>query len=108
MFLTGQGLDRAEKWVAVVGMFISVAVSAAGLVLTWLAYRQSTIVNAATMVGGASTRRTGDAVAEGPGSRAISGVISSGLVPGEVNAERTGRAQASNGGVATSGVEVSS
>ncbi|NBE81215.1 hypothetical protein [Micromonospora rubida] len=108
MFLTGQGLDRAEKWVSIMGMFVSVALSGAGITLGWWSWRQATRVNAGERVRGASARFTGDAVAEGLGSRAISGVVSSGLVSAEVIASQTGRAHASNGGVAVSGVEVSS
>ncbi|MBO4164419.1 hypothetical protein [Micromonospora antibiotica] len=39
--LAGQGLDRAEKWVSVVVGSGSVVLSAAGLVLGWLTWRQS-------------------------------------------------------------------
>jgi len=41
--LTGQGLDRAEKWVSLVGMFISVGVGLAGAVLGWVTWRRSVI-----------------------------------------------------------------
>jgi hypothetical protein len=39
LFLTGQGLDRAEKWASIVGIVISVATGATGLLLGWLAWR---------------------------------------------------------------------
>ena len=41
LFLNGQGLDRAEKWVSLVGVFTSAAMSAGGLVLGWLTWRQA-------------------------------------------------------------------
>lgn len=39
--LTGQGLDRAEKWVSIVGTVTSVALAVAGLGLGWLTWRQA-------------------------------------------------------------------
>jgi hypothetical protein len=39
-FLLGEGLDRAEKWVSIVGVCVSTAMSAAGLILAWLTFRQ--------------------------------------------------------------------
>ncbi|WP_194820892.1 hypothetical protein [Micromonospora sp. S-DT3-3-22] len=41
VLLAGQGLDRAEKWVSLVGVFASVALSAGGLGLGWLTWRHS-------------------------------------------------------------------
>jgi hypothetical protein len=38
--LLGEGLDRAEKWVSIVGVCVSTATSAAGLILAWLTFRQ--------------------------------------------------------------------
>jgi hypothetical protein len=40
-FLLGEGLDRAEKWVSIVGVCVSTALSAAGLLLGWLTWRQT-------------------------------------------------------------------
>ncbi|MEU8004176.1 hypothetical protein AB0B66_23720 [Catellatospora sp. NPDC049111] len=40
-FLLGEGLDRAEKWVSIVGMCVSMAMGAGGLVLGWLTWRQT-------------------------------------------------------------------
>lgn len=40
-FLLGQGLDKAEKWASVVGVFVSVAIGVAGLVLSWATWRQA-------------------------------------------------------------------
>ena len=40
-FLTGQGLDHAEKWVSVSGVGISTALGVAGVSLGWLTWRQS-------------------------------------------------------------------
>lgn len=37
--LTGQGLDRAEKWVSLVGVFLSVALGTVGTILAWVAWR---------------------------------------------------------------------
>jgi hypothetical protein len=38
--LTGQGLDRAEKWVSIFGVVVSVVVGSAGLALGWLTLKQ--------------------------------------------------------------------
>jgi len=38
--LTGQGLDRAEKWISIVGVCLSTLLGLAGLVLAWLTWRQ--------------------------------------------------------------------
>jgi hypothetical protein len=35
VFLTGQGLDRAEKWVSIAGAVISVVIGAAGVLVGW-------------------------------------------------------------------------
>ena len=40
VFLADQGLDRAEKWISIVGVMVSVTVSVAGVVLGWLTWRQ--------------------------------------------------------------------
>jgi hypothetical protein len=39
LFLRWEGLDRAEKWVSLVGVFVSVAIGVAGLALSWLSWR---------------------------------------------------------------------
>ena len=41
LFLTGQGLDRAEKWVSIAGAVASVAFGLTGLVVGWLTWRQA-------------------------------------------------------------------
>ena len=41
VLLRGQGLDRAGQWVAIMGFFVSTVLSAAGLVLGWLTWRQN-------------------------------------------------------------------
>jgi len=38
--LTGQGLDRAEKWISIVGVCLSTILGLAGLILAWLTWRQ--------------------------------------------------------------------
>ncbi len=38
--LAGQGLDRAEKWVSLAGVVVSVMLSGGGLALGWLTWRQ--------------------------------------------------------------------
>lgn len=38
--LAGQGLDRAEKWVSIGGVVVSVVFGVAGVVLGWLTWRQ--------------------------------------------------------------------
>jgi len=95
VFLTGQGLDRAEKWVSIVGMVVSVSLSAAGLLLGWLTWRRAQTVR---------VRRTGDATARGPGSRANSGAVG-GSAHGQTVVEDTGSAGATAGGRANTGVD---
>jgi hypothetical protein len=73
VLLTGQGLDRAEKWVSLVGVFVSVAMSAAGLVLGWLTWRQAPAQPPAGPVPTSSSGTTG--TASGTGSIAAGGDI---------------------------------
>ncbi|MER6590351.1 hypothetical protein ABT214_00480 [Micromonospora purpureochromogenes] len=40
-FLLGEGLDRAEKWVSIVGVCVSTAMSAGGLLLGLLTWQQT-------------------------------------------------------------------
>jgi uncharacterized membrane protein len=40
-FLAKQGLDRADKWSSVVGMFASTLLGVAGLVMGWLGLRNA-------------------------------------------------------------------
>ncbi|WP_158610799.1 hypothetical protein [Micromonospora endolithica] len=47
-FLLGEGLDRAEKWVSIVGVCVSTALSGGGLLLGWLTWRQTRAVSHAT------------------------------------------------------------
>jgi hypothetical protein len=39
-FISGQGLDRVEKWISIAGVVTSVGLSAAGVFLAFLALRQ--------------------------------------------------------------------
>lgn len=48
VFLSGQGLDRAEQWVSIIGMVVSVALAAGGVVLGWLAWRHPHTTTPAT------------------------------------------------------------
>jgi hypothetical protein len=73
MFLTGQGLDRAEKWVSLVGVFVSVAMSAAGLVLGWLSWRQASALPSAGPVSTSGPGTVG--IASGERSIAAGGDI---------------------------------
>jgi hypothetical protein len=98
-FLTGQGLDRAEKWVSLTGVFLSVTIGVAGLVLGWRAYRQAA---PAPSTGHQVVRRTGDARATGPGSRAVTGTAAA--APGSI-VEDTGDATAHGGGHAITGLD---
>ncbi|TDB73183.1 hypothetical protein E1165_18110 [Micromonospora sp. KC723] len=41
VFLRRQGVDRADKWVTIVGFFVSTAVGLAGLAVAWPTWRQS-------------------------------------------------------------------
>jgi hypothetical protein len=94
--LTGQGLDRAEKWVSLVGVILSLAVGVAGLLLAWLTWRQGPGQGPAARIS-----RTGDATASGRGSVAVSGSL------GEPSAtvDRTGAAWADQGGRAVTGMD---
>lgn len=47
VFLVGEGLDRAEKWVSIAGVISSLPLGAAGLMLAWLAWRRPRRVAAA-------------------------------------------------------------
>ncbi len=96
VFLTGQGLDRAEKWVSLVGVFASVVISVMGLVLGWKTWRQGQAPSGS----GGRVRRTGNATAVGRGSRANSGSL--GAAPGSV-VDRTGHAWAQDGAWANTG-----
>ncbi|GAB7037902.1 MULTISPECIES: hypothetical protein [Catenuloplanes] len=40
VLLGGEGLDRAEKWVSIVGVTASVVLSGLGLTVSWLAWRR--------------------------------------------------------------------
>jgi hypothetical protein len=94
--LTGQGLDRGEKWVSIAGAVVSAILSAAGLWLGWLTWRQSAAELAVRV------RRTGDATAHGPGSRANTGVVGRSSSKPRV-IEDTGSARATGGGRANTG-----
>lgn len=98
--LSGQGLEEAEKWASVVGVFVSAGVGVAGLVLGWLALRQPAATAGSAPV---SVTRTGPAVARGPGSRANTGV--SGVASGGSTVARSGAAEAEDGGRANTGIE---
>ncbi|MET8044306.1 hypothetical protein ABZU25_25990 [Micromonospora sp. NPDC005215] len=98
--LSGLGLDQAEKWASVVGVFVSAGIGAAGLVLGWRALRQPGATAGSAAV---SATRTGPAVARGPGSRANTGV--SGVAPGGSTVAGSGAAEAEDGGRANTGVE---
>lgn len=89
VLLSGQGLDRAEKWTSLVGVFVSVAIGLIGLVT-------------ATGKDAGPVRvlsRTGKATAVGPGSLANTGLI--GGAGGSVR--NTGDAEARGGGTANTG-----
>jgi len=94
--LARQGLDRAEKWVSLIEVPASLVIGVVGLVLAFRALR-----------GGSETtstaRRTGDAFAAGPGSRAVTGVTGP---PGTGGvADHTGAARAFDGGSASTGID---
>jgi hypothetical protein len=94
--LVNQGLDRAEKWTSLVGMFVSAGIGALGVFLAWRTLR-------GTSAGAGPGRRvsqTGRATATGPGSVAVSGSL--GSSPGTA-VNRTGDATARDGGLAVSG-----
>jgi hypothetical protein len=95
--LRGQGLDRAEKWTSLVGVFTSGIVGIVGLVLAWLTWRQAV---ASERGPAGRLRRTGKATATGVGSRAVSGSVGAGS--GAV-VEHTGDATAYSGGYAITG-----
>jgi len=39
IFLTGQGMERANQWSSVLQLFVSPTLTIAGLVVSWLAWR---------------------------------------------------------------------
>jgi hypothetical protein len=70
-FLAGQGLDKAEKWVTIVGAFVSVGIGLAGLAIGWATWRQSQFASEPSQVG-----VTAEPVsADGLGSVAVGGDI---------------------------------
>jgi hypothetical protein len=94
VLLIGQGLDRAEKWVSLIGMPVSVAIALVGLLMAARPFNRPG--------GPVSVTGTGDASASGAGSRANTGAhIDSG---GPHTVRDTGRADARDGGVANTGV----
>lgn len=96
VLLTGEGLDRAEKWVSITGAVVSVAISFAGLRLSWSMRPQAT-----TPAGVRSVRKTGNAVGVGGGSRANTGWA--GVTRDAATVEGTGDAEARDGGWANTG-----
>ncbi|MFI7602923.1 hypothetical protein [Actinoplanes sp. NPDC049681] len=91
VLLSGQGLDRAEKWTSLVGVFLSVAIGLIGLVTPRRAAADS----------GRVVSRTGNATAVGSGSLANTGLIGDGSAGGSVR--DTGDAEARGGGTANTG-----
>ncbi|MEV0133805.1 hypothetical protein AB0H83_35735 [Dactylosporangium sp. NPDC050688] len=74
-FLTGQGLDNAEKWVSIVGMFVSVCLGIGGVALGWLTWRQpqgTTPPSRVSASGAGATAIAGDS--EGDIDTEVSGV----------------------------------
>ncbi|MEV8510628.1 hypothetical protein AB0368_38165 [Actinoplanes sp. NPDC051475] len=88
VLLSGQGLDRAEKWTSLVGVFLSASIGLIGLV-----------TGTGRAEPGRVLSRTGKATAVGPGSLANSGLI--GGAGGSVR--NTGDAEARGGGTANTG-----
>ena len=80
VFLTGQGLDRAEKWMSISGVVVSVVVGAAGLVLGWLTVKQSRSSSTAEATRTATASGVG-AVAVGGHSNAEVATEVSGALP---------------------------
>lgn len=96
VFLTGEGLDRAEKWVSIAGVIFSILIGLAGLWLSWSLTRSSRPTDSQR-----SVRNTGNAVADGRGSRANSGSAGDAEDAGTVS--HTGDAEARRGGWANTG-----
>lgn len=92
--LTGQGLDRAEKWVSLVGMFISVIIGLAGLALGWLTWLQS-------RASSSSERRIN---AQGSGAVALGGDNAAEISTDVLSAADPGASpQSADGGVTAGG-----
>jgi hypothetical protein len=89
-YLAAQGLDRAEKWVSLVGVLASLGVSVTGLMMGLRA-----------KAAGAIVRRTGSATALGRGSHANTGSIGG----GDHHISDTGAAEARDGGQADTGID---
>ncbi|GIF75751.1 hypothetical protein [Asanoa siamensis] len=98
-FLTGQGLDRAEKWVSISGTVISVVVGVYGLVLAWQIGSRS---GGSQRPGRTRVARTGNAQAHGAGSRANTGLTGR-VVADSTTVLGTGDATATQGGSANTG-----
>lgn len=67
--LSRQGLDTAEKWVSILGMFVSVSLGSGGVALGWLAFRHARNATTPLPAAPASPRVS----ASGIGSTAILG-----------------------------------
>jgi hypothetical protein len=102
VFLTGQGLDRAEKWVSIVGATLSLALALAGFRLGWLTWRHT----------GASTAVPPSVDAEGAGAVAIGGESTGEIVtdisgavptPGPLSTSAAGVNARGSGSVAVGG-----
>ncbi|MEV4349153.1 hypothetical protein AB0J83_32245 [Actinoplanes sp. NPDC049596] len=59
--LTGEGLDRAEKWISIVGVCLSSLMSLAGLLLAWQTRAQGHVGPAVSASGPGSVGVGGDA-----------------------------------------------
>jgi hypothetical protein len=102
-FLIHEGLDRAEKWTSLVGMVMSIGLGVVGLVI---AVRDRQRGTATPNPNNIRVNGSGEAVAKGAGSSAVSG-LRAGSFPSEpIDVCRSGRSDASGGGSATSGVDI--
>jgi len=77
--LAGQGLDRAEKWVSIAGVVVSVVVGVAGVVVGWQAWQHPV-----TQPGGPSDKATPLQVVEQNITATAPGATAQGAVFGNI------------------------
>lgn len=84
VFLTGQGLENADRWVSVVGFFVNTLLTAGSLVVAWWALRRPTrpadepLGTGAVRVGGSSSGRISTTVTGTPPPGGGAGSVSVG------------------------------
>ncbi|MFI6272498.1 hypothetical protein [Micromonospora zamorensis] len=65
VLLSGEGLDRAEKWVSIAGVVASVMLGGLGLVVAWFSWRRPALTVSAS--GSSSGNTTAGTAGRAPG-----------------------------------------